>query len=166
VIHPPSVNKSVLREHILAQLRATLALQINAAQLARDEATSEESRAENQYDTHSLEAGYLAEGQARQAAELEESLTIISVLPLPEFAPGAPIALGALVEVHEARGEVIHYFLSPRAGGLELRHEGCTVLVVTPQSPLGRQLLGRHAGDNVPLPGRGPAISSRIVSVR
>ncbi len=160
------MNKSVLREHILAQLRATLALQINAAQLARDEATSEESRAENQYDTHSLEAGYLAEGQARQAAEIEEGLTIISALPLPEFAPGAPIALGALVEVHEARGEVLHYFLSPRAGGLELRHEDRTVLVVTPQSPLGRQLLGRHAGDTVQLPGRGPAISSRIVSVQ
>lgn len=166
MIHPRPVNKSVLREHLLAQLRATLALQINAAQLARDEATSEESRAENQYDTHSLEAGYLAEGQARQAAEIEESLTIISTLPLPEFAPDAPIALGALVEVQEARGEVIHYFLSPRAGGLELLLEGRTVLVVTPQSPLGRQLLGRHAGDTAHLPGRGPAITSRIVSVR
>ena len=159
------MNKSILRGHILAQLRATLALQVNAAQLARDEATSEESRAENQYDTHSLEAGYLAEGQARQAAEIEESLTLISALALPEFAPDAPIALGALVAIHEARGEVIHYFLSPRAGGLELVHEGRTVLVVTPQSPLGRQLLGRHAGEIVQLPGRKPAVTSRLASV-
>jgi transcription elongation GreA/GreB family factor len=161
----PLVNKSVLREHILAQLRANLALQVNAAQLARDEATSEESRAENQYDTHSLEAGYLAEGQARLAAEIEESITIISALPLPELAPGAPIALGAWVKIEEARGEVIQYFLSPRAGGLELAYEGHPVLVVTPQSPLGRQLLGRHAGDTVHLPGRGPAVTSHIVSV-
>jgi transcription elongation GreA/GreB family factor len=160
------VNKAALRERILAHLRATLALQVNAAQLARDEATSEESRAENQYDTHSLEAGYLAEGQARQAAEIEESITIIAALPVPEFAPGSPIALGALVEIDDIRGGPALYFLCPRAGGLELPHEGRAVLVVTPQSPLGRQLLGRHAGDTVQLPSRKPAAASRIAGVR
>jgi len=159
------VNKLILRENILAQLRATLALQVKAAQLARDEATSEESRAENQYDTHSLEAGYLAEGQARQAAEIEESITIISALPLPGFPPGAPIALGALAGILDARGDTVLYFLCPRAGGLELSHEGRNVLVVTPQSPLGRQLLGRHAGDAVQLPGQKLAGAARIASV-
>lgn len=159
------MNKTVLRERILAELRAALALQIGAAQLARDEATSEESRAENQYDTHSLEAGYLAEGQARQAAEIEDSITVISALPLPDFAPGAPIALGALAEIHDARGGAAWYFLCPRAGGLELPFAERTVLVVTPQSPLGRQLLGRKAGDAVQLPGRAPAVVSRIVTV-
>jgi transcription elongation GreA/GreB family factor len=159
------VNKSVLREHILAHLRATLTLQVNAAQLARDEATSEESRAENQYDTHSLEAGYLAEGQARQAAEIEESIKIIAALPLPAFPDGAPIALGALAEVDDARNGTVRYFLCPRAGGLELVHEGRTVLVVTPQSPLGRQLLGHHAGETVQLPGRKPPAAGRIVRV-
>ena len=159
------MNKGILREHILAQLRADLALQVGAAQLARDEATSEESRAENQYDTHSLEAGYLAEGQARQAAEIEESIKILSALPLADFPPGAPIALGALAEVHDGRGNSASYFLSPRAGGLELPFEGRTVLVVTPQSPLGRALLCRHAGDSVQLPGRQPAAASRIAAV-
>lgn len=159
------MTKTDLRDRILAQLRATLALQVNAAQLARDEAISEESRAENQYDTHSLEAGYLAEGQARQAADIEESITIIATLQLLEFAPGSPIALGALAEVHDTQGGTALYFLCPRAGGLELPHEGRTVLVVTPQSPLGRQLLGRCTGDTVQLPGRKPA-AARIAAVR
>ena len=56
------VNKSLLRDAILAQLRAKLALQTRAAWLARDEATNEESRAENKYDTRGQEAAYLAEG--------------------------------------------------------------------------------------------------------
>ncbi len=159
------MNKPVLRDRILAHLRATLDLQVNAAQLARDEATSEESRAENKYDTHSLEAGYLAEGQARQAAEIEENIKILSALPLADFAPTAPIALGALVEVQDAKRGSGLYFLCPRAGGLELDCEGRSVLVVTPQSPLGRQLLGRHAGDPVQLPGAKPAMPSRIASV-
>ncbi len=160
------MNKTLLREHILAQLRATLALQVNAAQLARDEAISEESRAENQYDTHSLEAGYLAEGQARQAAEIEESITIISALALPDFAAGSPVALGALAEVRNSRGTSDWYFLCPRAGGLEVQLENRTVLVVTPQSPLGRQLLGRRVGDAVPLPGGSPAVASKIIAIK
>lgn len=159
------MNKVTLREGILAQLRAALALQVNAAQLARDEAISEESRAENQYDTHSLEAGYLAEGQARQAGEIEESIKIISALPLPDFAPGSPVALGALVEIHDGHGDPAWYFLAPRAGGLELPWEGRTVLVVTPQSPLGRHLLGRLAGDAVQLPGGKPGAASRIARI-
>ena len=146
------MNKSLLRESILAQLRALLALQVDAAQLARDEAISDESRAENRYDTHSLEAGYLAEGQARQAGEIEESIKIISTLPLPDFGPGAPSALGAIIEVSEADGTAHAYFLAPRAGGLELTIDGRTLLVVTPQSPLGRQLLGKQRGDSVRLP--------------
>ncbi len=160
------MNKTLLREHILAQLRATLALQVNAAQLARDEAISEESRAENQYDTHSLEAGYLAEGQARQAAEIEESLTIISSLAMQDFAAGSPIALGALVEVKGNRESTDWYFLCPRAGGLEVPWEDRTVLVVTPQSPLGRQLLGRRVGDAVQPPGRSSAVASKITDIK
>ena len=160
------MNKAALRDRILSQLQATLALQVDAANRSRDEAISEESRAENQYDTHSLEAGYLAEGQARQAADIEDSIKLISALPVAEFPPGAPIALGALAEIRDRRGEVAWYFLSPRAGGLELQHEGRPLLVVTPQSPLGRKLIGRHSGEAVTLPGQAPAVTSQIASVR
>ena len=160
------MNKILLRERILAQLRATLALQVGAAQLARDEAISEESRPENQYDTHSLEAGYLAEGQARQAAEIEENIAHIAALALPELPANPPIALGALCEVRDAGGASSWYFLCPRAGGLEIQMDNQAVQVVTGQSPLGRILLGHRAGDLVDLPGRRPPSLSRIVTVQ
>ncbi|HEX2851743.1 MAG TPA: transcription elongation factor [Opitutaceae bacterium] len=159
-----SPDKTALRAAIIAQLRADLALQIRAAQLARDEATSEESRAENKYDTHSQEAAYLAEGQARQAAEVEESITLYQSMPLPDFSAADAAALGALVEVG-AGARSTWYFLGPRAGGLELTANGQSVLVLTPQSPLGRQLFGRHVGDTVRPPGRNAA-EHRIVSIR
>jgi transcription elongation GreA/GreB family factor len=159
------LNKSALRDAILIQLRAELALQIGAAQLARDEAISEESRAESKYDTHSQEAAYLAEGQAKLAAEIEESLAHFSTLLLPSFAPESVIALGALVELG-ARGRSSWYFLGPRAGGLELQLDGRHILVLTPQSPLGRQLLGKRSGDIVQMPGRaGIATGQKILSV-
>jgi transcription elongation GreA/GreB family factor len=159
------VDKQHLRATILEQLRATLALQTGAAQLARDEAISEESRAENQYDTHSLEAGYLAEGQARQAAEIEENIAIVASLPLPEFPAGSPVALGAVCDVADESGRIDSYFLCPRAGGLELAVTPRPVLVVTPQSPLGRALLGKRIGDAVQVPGRRPTSPARILAI-
>jgi transcription elongation GreA/GreB family factor len=159
-----SLDKPSLRAAILSQLQTELSLQIRAAQLARDEAISEESRAENKYDTHSQEAAYLAEGQARLAAEIEESIALYAALPLPDFTLADAVALGALVEVTPGKPSS-WYFLGPRAGGLELETNGKRILVLTPQSPLGRELLGRRVGDVVRPPGRGNSTEYRIVSI-
>lgn len=149
--------KDALRRQIIQLLKSDLELQTKAAQLAHDEAISEESRPENKYDTHSQEAAYLAEGQAKLASDLAESVTLYEALPLPDFAGDTPIAVGALVQL-TARNQSVWYFLGPRAGGLEVKLEnGEAAFLITPQSPLGRQLLGRKAGDTVQLPGRGAA---------
>lgn len=159
------MNKSTLRQAILDHLQADLATQIKAAATARDEATNEESRARSKYDTHSQEAAYLAEGQARIAREIEESLELYASLPIPQFTADAPIALGAIVDL-EANGRRVSYFLGPRSGGLELDWEGRKLLVVTPSSPLGRQLVGRRVGEEIEAPGRGGRPQTqRIVAV-
>lgn len=160
------VNKSDLRAAILHELRQELARQTSAAATSRDEAISEESRAESKWDTHSQEAAYLAEGQSRLAHGIGENIEHYTALSLDDFAPGAPIAVGALVELEGARGaKRSWYFLGPRAGGLELSLGGQTVLVLTPQSPLGRKLIGRRIGDTVAGPGRSAAATQRIVSI-
>ena len=159
------MNKLVLRDRIVARLRAELATQTTAAMLAHDEAISEESKAENKYDTHSVEAAYLAEGQARLAAEIKASIEFYQALAPATFGAGDPIAIGALIEV-QAGGRSAWYFLGPRAGGLEIPFEDRTVLVLTPQSPLGRQLLGRREGDRVDVPGRSTSTQHRISLVR
>lgn len=134
--------------------------------MAREEAISEESRAENKWDTHSQEAAYLAEGQAKLAGEIGASLELYAVLPLPAFGAGDAIAIGALVEVAPAAGgRRASYFLGPRAGGMELNVEGREILVLTPQSPLGRQLLGKRAGEEIKTTGRGAPVVLRIVAV-
>lgn len=163
-----SVNKAALRDAILQQLRQELATQTKAATMARDEAISEESRPENKWDTHSQEAAYLAEGQARLAAEIGASIEIFATLPLPAFGPSEAIAVGALVQLEAGTagsGRRSWYFVGPRAGGIEVNVAGETVLVLTPQSPLGRQLLGKRIGDTVQGPGRGATATQRIVAV-
>jgi hypothetical protein len=160
------VNKSALRDQILLQLHAELATQTTAAHLARDEATSEESKAENKYDTHSQEAAYLAEGQARLALEIQASITFYQAFAPAVFAPGAPIAIGALVELSDRGGRGPRYFIGPGGGGLEVSHEGHSVLVLTPQSPLGRQLLGKRVGETIHVPGRDRTQTRQIVAVQ
>ena len=159
------VNKSVLREIILERLRQELARQTRAAQMSRDEAISEESRAENKWDTHSQEAAYLAEGQARLAAEISASIELYSTLPLPDFASDDAISVGAVVEL-ETGATSTWYFIGPRAGGLEIEFDGHSLLVLTPHSPLGRQLLGKRPGDSVSQSGRGAPTMHRILSVQ
>jgi len=159
------MQKSVLRDAIIAQLKRELELQARAAHESREEATSVENKAEGQYDMRSQEAAYLAEGQARFAAEIAESIAVYQTLELPDFHPGSGVAVGALVTL-ENKGRKSVYFLGPRNGGLEARAEDLEFIVVTPSSPLGRQLLDRKTGDTVQLPGRGGSVNHLIADSR
>lgn len=151
---------------IVRALREELARQTTAAESSREEAISEESRPENKWDTHSQEAAYLAEGQARLAAEISSAIAQYQALAPKSFGTTEPAALGALVGVAPASsGTIQWYFLGPQGGGLELQVAGRQVLVVTPASPLGRQLLGRRRGDAVRLPGKGGGAGLAVVSI-
>jgi transcription elongation GreA/GreB family factor len=158
------VNKSSIRDQILVQLRKELALQTRAAQLSREEATSEESRPENKYDMHSQEAAYLAEGQARLAAEIATNITLYESLTVSPIGPDGLAAVGAAVAVENA-GRRTWYFIGPRAGGLELEIDAIPVLVLTPQSPLGRELLGKRVGDSVRVQARSGTVIHHIAEI-
>lgn len=140
------MNKHRLIEQILARLQEEQRRCADAARAAQAEATDEQSKAENKYDTRGLEASYLAHGQSRQAAEIEEALQLFGALPPRDFPPGEPASVGALLEVEQDGAREL-YFLAPAAGGMELTVDGREVLVVTGRSPLGKSLLGRQAND-------------------
>ena len=144
----PVVNKRALVKKIIAALDAELEHYAQSARAAHEEATHEQSKAENKYDTRGLEAGYLAQGQSRQAAEVVQAREQFECLALRVFGPDDSIDLSAWVEL-EGQGGSSFYFIGPRAGGTEIVHQHKTVLVITPQSPLGRQLLGRRQGECV-----------------
>ncbi len=150
------MDKSALVSKIIAQLDHELALYERSARAAHAEATDEQSKAENKYDTRGLEASYLARGQSRQMAETLQAREHYATLPLRDFGPADPIDIGAVIAV-EFDGERTIYFIGPRAGGMEISHEDETVLVITPQSPLGQQIVGQKpsAGLKIALGGRG-----------
>ena len=158
------MNKRTLIQKIISKLNEELAVYFRAAQASRAEATHEQSRADNKYDTRGLEASYLARGQSKQAAELESSIVEFEKLDTRKFSAGEGAAVGALVQL-EMGSEVSFYFIGPRAGGTEVVQEKQEVLVITPQSPLGAQLMEKKQGDRPQLLLAGKKQPARIVSV-
>jgi transcription elongation GreA/GreB family factor len=152
------MDKFALTRSIISQLEAELALQTEAALGSRDEATNEESRAEDKYDMRSQSAAYLAAGQAKLATDIAIAIAAWKALTLRVFGPDDEIAAGALV-VLEARGRRAAYLVGPHSGGLEARDGESAATVVTGSSPLGRQLLGRRVGHAVQIADRlGPVV--------
>ena len=158
------MKKSDLLERIIEALQDSLAVLEKAARASHAEATHESSKAENKYDTRGLEAAYLAGGQARQAREILESIKAYGALSVKEFAATDPIDLSALVEL-ETAGEVETYFIGPRSGGSEVDYRGAEIVVITPQSPLGQQLMGKKTGQRWTANFNGSRMNYRIVSV-
>lgn len=158
------MNKQTVLKAIITKLGEELQTYLNAANASRAEATHESSKAENKYDTRGLEASYLARGQSRQIAELEAAVLEFQKLGAREFKDDESMDVGALVELEQGR-ERSFYFIGPRAGGTEVEFDGHEILVITPQSPLGSQLVGKMQGDLLKLTLPGSQNKYRVVKV-
>lgn len=157
---PEPTREAVLRA-ISAALRETVSVLDASAGIARDEATNDETRQEGKYDTRAIEASYLAGAQSKRADEARTALGRYAALPASP-PPTHTVAGPALVTLVDDEQRAHHYFLGPGAGGLRVRVDGVDVLVITPDSPLGRALLGASEGDEVTVAGRPALVLARV----
>lgn len=139
--------KERLLETIRAELRSRFDRLTRAAKEAHAAATDPGSKAESKYDTRSLEASYLAAGQARQVDDLAEDIAAFDALVAREFSAEDEIESGALVEV-DLDGDSSWFLLAPAAGGLEVEWEGRDITLLAPSSALYGRLLGMKMGDS------------------
>ena len=158
------MNKTSLLTQIVAALGESLEVLERAARASHAEATHESSRAESKYDTRGLEASYLAGGQARQAREIMDSMKTYGTLAPRDFAPGDLIDLTAVVKL-ETDGAPAMYFIGPKSGGVEVVFNGEEITVITPQSPLGQNLMGKKAGQSWAVKDGRVSVKYRIAKV-
>jgi transcription elongation GreA/GreB family factor len=158
------MTKRQLLKQIVARLNESLRVLERAARASHAEATHESSKAESKYDTRGLEAAYLAGGQARQAKETLDSIELYETLTAKDFKPDEPIDVTAVVELDADRTHSV-YFIGPRNGGLEIEYERKEITVITPQSPLGQNLMGKKAGQRWTARLGGSLVKYHIVSV-
>ena len=143
------MNKKDLLQLIVEQLSHDLGIQYNAALTAHEASTHEENIPDNKYETLALEASYLAQGQANRAQELRRALEAYKQLALQVFDDSSAIGLTALVTLAGDDGTTRTVFIGPLEGGLKVVCQRAEVVVITPASPLGRDLIGKCAGDQV-----------------
>lgn len=141
--------KAELITSIRTHLRSHLERLEAAARDSHAAATDPDAKAESKYDTRSLEASYLASGQARQLEEMGEALRLLESFEPPDFEVDDAVAPGALVELLRDDEEEL-YLLAPAAGGLSVEHQGREITLLTPQSRLFQALIGKSVGSSLP----------------
>jgi transcription elongation GreA/GreB family factor len=143
------MNKSDLLQAIIDQLSHDLSVQFNAALAAHEASTHEENIPDNKYETLALEASYLAQGQANRAQEIRRALESYKQLQLQQFDNHSAIALTALVTLADEEDCTRTVFIGPLEGGMKVPYQDSEIVVITPASPLGSDLIGKELGDQV-----------------
>lgn len=148
---PPKMNKQsildAIREALVEEFESFRA----ASKRTREEGNDAENRSEGKYDTRSIEENYLADGLAKQAAHVAQALTAYDGIRPVEFSEKGPVDVGALVLL-QFPDEQSWFFLGPAGGGIAVQTEDGEVTVLTPESPIGSQLIGRAMGDSTRSP--------------
>jgi len=143
--------KDGLHQHVIDAVKEELATAEKAAAVAKETATHKENIAENKYDTLGLEASYLAHGQSQRVEALWRSVNAYEEQTFVDFCSDDEIELTALVSLRSESGAERYFLIGADMGGLRLNYQQREIVVITPQSPLGKQLVGKCVGDEVVL---------------
>jgi hypothetical protein len=164
------MDKRFLVEQLTDRLREVAVGARRAGAAAEEEARVGATASEKRENARvSQEYSSLARGQKERAARALAEAAALDAFRPAALPARAAIALGAIVEVEievesdaeatrrpaatEPRGRVQGrtFFLAPAGAGIELTGPGGDgfLSVVTPQSPVGRSVLGRRVGDTI-----------------
>lgn len=146
---PPKIDKQALIAALHARLAARHEALVASQRSAQAGATHGESKQEHAKDMRAVEQQYLARGLAERAETLRDAVAVLASLEARDFDADEPVHAGALVGLVDEDDRELLYLLAPAGGGETVDAGGATVTVVTPQSPLGRSLLGAHVGDEL-----------------
>lgn len=142
------MDKQLVFQKLKEEINKQLQLAVDSVQVTLDVATHEENKPENKYDTRGLEASYLARAQSERVLDLKSVKVLIDGVKVRMFAPQDRIAITALIQL-ETSDKNLWILLLPKGGGQSVSFESTTVKIITPESPLGAQLVGKIAGDSI-----------------
>lgn len=141
------------KSKVLAQLHNMIKEEIEvttrAAHSAHEAATHSELVAENKYDTKGLEASYLAGAQARRANELQKLLDELEIFQKRELPRTSTASIGSLVKLSNDDSIESWVFILPSQGGYKIEIDKTHIQTITPQSPIGKALLGKSIDDEL-----------------
>ncbi len=168
-------NKTEIIQKFIESIETELAVLKKAAKNTADYATDSENKPENKYDTRGLEASYLAGAQAQRVAEMQDVLLCFRSTAIKKFHSDRSstsglknenvIAISALVGVF-LNEKIQNLLIMPLGGGQTIKYQENTIQVVTPNSPLGKALIGHSVGDNITIVAGGANREYEIASIQ
>lgn len=142
------INKSLIKQALIEQLEASLAVAVQSAKHAHQDATHEQSKAETQYDSLGIEMAYLAEGQSKRIEALRQEIQVLkeSIEPISN----QKIQLGHLIKLENCDDEsVLWVYILAVAGGNKVTLNNVDIQIVTPSAPIAKKLLKQSIDDIV-----------------
>ncbi|MFW7378979.1 MAG: transcription elongation factor GreAB [Oligoflexus sp.] len=133
-------------------MKAELLEILRSAQAAHGGATHEDAIAKSKYDTHGLELSYLAGSQFERARLLEKDIAAFRSFYKNLDLNQDFVDHGSLVELEKQESGVKTsriLFISPYGAGRKVEWYGKEVLVLSPDSRLGMELIDQQVGDEV-----------------
>ena len=86
---------------------------------------------------------------------LAEDFRALKAYTLPAFSATDSIDEGALVQV-DMEGDVMWFMILPGGGGTDVDVDDQEVTILTPETPLGEQLIGKAKGETYRVRAGGP----------
>jgi len=146
---------------ILERLDSELKTAERGRATAQHDANEAEGAMISRYDTFKEEAQYLMGGFDKRIREINQKISLLRQVAEAKYPTDQSAVAGSLVTVEGKSGSLI-YLLLPAGGGETVEIAGRSVLVVTPQSPVGRQLLKKRIDDQLTLPGGDTGIITQL----
>ncbi len=139
------MNKEKLVEEIIESLRVDYREVLDAAKDSKETAIHEENIAKSKYETNSIEAAYLVDGQMRRLKELEMEIAAYQAMKIRSFDNQSRVLLSALIVLEDEKEESMKLFMGPQSGGKKIGE----VQIITPPSPIGQAVLGKYCGESI-----------------
>jgi transcription elongation GreA/GreB family factor len=158
------MNKHALKDALLAALDAEITAALSSASTAHATASDANNKPENKYDTLALEAAYLAHGQSERILELQQRRIQLARWPIPVIEQDEVIRLGACITLIADDDTERTVFIAP-VGGHQIESHGIKILVVSPDTPLAKVLIGKSLDDEAALTLSGRKQNWRIVAI-
>jgi len=155
-------DKKNILDLIIQKLKESIEISSQAVAMARDTATHKDCLGSSKYETMGLEASYLAQGQGIRLLELERSLAYFKRVDLQTY---TYIRLETYIILTDVNTTHTYLWMAGDAGGLKIKHGQQSLTVITPQSPLGKALMGKTIGDDFSLSIMGKEAYFEVASV-
>lgn len=143
-------DKMNLKELLIRMIKADIEKQRQSFESARQASIDAPGRMQSRYDTMGIESAWVADGLARAIQEKVLNLKYLETFQWDESP--VCVGIGSIVKILSSDSpDPEYFFILPVLSGYELCENGLTVTTLSPETPLGKVLIGKKAGEKIPV---------------